>query len=425
MSFGIVALVRRFVVGLAGEGLQSGFHFALNVVLMRHLPAYDYGLFAIVFTLGSLGLTYTNALVATPAAVNIPRFRSPGAAAFQDVVLGSVAGVLAVVVALLVAIGMAVWEGSATLAIAGGVFVGAWSIRNYVRVAQFAKREPFRAVRSDLVFAAVGTACLIARQPFEAGAQGLAEALAILTVANIAGIAVGLFGPGRRTTVSLRPSIWRRYRTHWRQVSWSLAGVTTANVQATFQTLMVTVISGPAAYAPIAAALVLVAPLRLGTSALIWMVQPEFASALAGRDLGRVRHLLAASAALVLLVCLTYGAALWAAFGLIDAQLFGASFSDEPMRVITALAWGTSLVFLSYSLPKALMEAAGEFKAVAGATLVSVLVGIVVVAVLLVLVGPAWSLAGVIAAEVVTLAHFWRHALGIVGVFRVAAPALA
>ena len=216
---GLLGLVRRFVVGLAGEGVQSGFHFALNVVLMRNLPAYDYGLFAIVFTLGSLALTYSNALVATPAAVNIPRYRSPGAASFQDVVLGSMAGVLAVAVALIVAVGMAAWDGSATVAVASGLFVSAWSVRNYVRIAQFAHRDPVRAVRSDFVFALVGAACLASLPSLSAGAGGLAEALSILVLANAAGIAAGLFGRGRRTRVSLRPSVWRRYRTHWRRTS--------------------------------------------------------------------------------------------------------------------------------------------------------------------------------------------------------------
>lgn len=413
MPFRISSLARRFALGLAGEGLQSGFHFAVNLVLIRTLPAYDYGLFAIIFTLGSLALTYSNALVATPAAVNIPRYRSPGATAFQDVVLGSMAGVLAAAIALVVMAGVAVWEGSLGVAVSAGLFVSAWSLRNYVRTALFAQRLPAAAARSDLCFAGVGALCLAALPIPKPGVGGLSEALAILAFANVVGIAAALLGGGRRIKVSLRGSIWRRYRTHWRQVSWSLAGVTTANVQAQFQTFLVAALAGPAAFAPIAAAFVLVAPLRLAMSALIYMIQPEFAAALAHSEFARVRTLLLGSCGMVLMACLVYGGLLWAASDLIEIHVFAGKFSGEPMLLITMLAWATALVYLSYTLPKALMEAADEFKAVAGATLVSVVVGILCVAALLVLVSPAWSLAGVIVAELVTLAHFWSRALRI------------
>ena len=411
---GVISLARRFALGLAGEGLQSGFHFAVNLVLIRRLPAYDYGLFAIVFTLGSLALTYSNALVATPAAVHIPRLRSRGAAAFQDVVFGSMAAVLAVVTAGLVLGGVWLWERSMAVACAACLFVAAWSARNYVRTSLFAHRLPGRAALSDLCFACVGAFCLVALPTPQAGSGSLADVLYVLALANAAGIAAALAARGWKPKVSLRRSVWRRYRSHWGQVSWSLAGVTTANVQAQFQTFLVAALAGPAAYAPIAAALVIVAPMRLAMSALIYMLQPEFAAALAGNDLARARTLLVNSSALVVGGCLVYGGLIWAGFGLVDRFVFGASFGGEPMLLITVLAWATALVYLSYTLPKALMEAAGEFKSVAAATLASVAVGVVAVALLLALAGPAWSLAGVIAAELVTLAHFARKAARIV-----------
>jgi hypothetical protein len=51
---------------------------------------------------------------------------------------------------------------------------------------------------------------------------------------------------------------------------------------------------------------------------------------------------------------------------------------------------------------------------VARATFASVVVGVVAVLVLLVVASPAWSLAGVIVAEFVTLASFAREAARIV-----------
>ena len=84
-------LSRNFILSLGGEGLQSGFHFVLSLILIRILTIYDFGLFAIVLVLGGIALGYGNALVSVPVTIHIPRFRSVGAAHFQDVVFSSIA----------------------------------------------------------------------------------------------------------------------------------------------------------------------------------------------------------------------------------------------------------------------------------------------------------------------------------------------
>ena len=94
MSHDIKRLGRNFLLSLGGEGLQSGFHFALNLILIRVLSVYDFGLFAIVFVLGGIALSYGNALVSIPATVHMPRLKSPGAVNYQDVVFSSIALVI-------------------------------------------------------------------------------------------------------------------------------------------------------------------------------------------------------------------------------------------------------------------------------------------------------------------------------------------
>src|SRR5437870_5294486 len=58
-----ISIGRNYLLSLGGETLQSGFHFVLNLGLIWALPAYEYGVFAIVFILGGISLTYGNALV--------------------------------------------------------------------------------------------------------------------------------------------------------------------------------------------------------------------------------------------------------------------------------------------------------------------------------------------------------------------------
>jgi O-antigen/teichoic acid export membrane protein len=50
----IIRLGRSFLLSLGGEGLQSGFHFVLNLLLIRLLSPHDFGVFAIAFVLGGI-----------------------------------------------------------------------------------------------------------------------------------------------------------------------------------------------------------------------------------------------------------------------------------------------------------------------------------------------------------------------------------
>lgn len=405
------ALMRRYALGLAGEGVQSAFHLLVNLVLMRSLTAYGYGLFAIIFMMGSLAVTYSNAFVAIPLAVYLPKARSPGAGRFQEVVFGAIAAALSAGAGALTLAGLWVWSGSAALGASAGGFVAAWTLRNSVRAGLFARREPGLAAGADLVFAGTGTALLAAAWWFDG--LSLVSCLAILAAANALGTMVGLYGPGRPVRLSFRRGVRRRYARHWPQISWSVLGMTTTNLQAQFQTVLVALIAGPAAYAPIAAALILLAPLRLGGSALILLTQPEFAWRLAAGRPGEARRLLLAGTAATVLACLAYGAVLRLAWDPIAARVYGSAFAGEPMGLVTALAWSTALLYIASMLPKAVMEAAGAFRAVAAATLASSLVGIAAVAALLAWSGPAWSLAGVALAELIALVRFGIGAAGV------------
>ena len=85
----LVTLGGNFLLSLGGEGLQSGFHFALNLLLIRLLTAYDFGVFAIAFVLGGVALTYGNALISVPATIQMPRQKSALTVNGLDVAFGS------------------------------------------------------------------------------------------------------------------------------------------------------------------------------------------------------------------------------------------------------------------------------------------------------------------------------------------------
>jgi hypothetical protein len=204
-----IALGRNYLLSLGGEGLQSGFHFGLNLLLIRLLSAYDYGVFAIVFILGGIALTYGNALVSIPANIQIAQMKSARAASFHDVVFGSVTLAICVVGGFIVSLGLSLTIRSATEAWADGLFVALWTLRNHVRNATFARQAMSTVVVADFAYAVTGIA-LIAGCLWVWGG-GLQASLVLLTlaVANAVGIGVALIASGRKVRVSFRPNVRR------------------------------------------------------------------------------------------------------------------------------------------------------------------------------------------------------------------------
>jgi O-antigen/teichoic acid export membrane protein len=409
----LVAHGCNYLMSLSGEGVQSGFHFALNLVLISVMTPHDYGMFAIILIIGGIGLTYGNALVSLPASVHIPKVKSRGAVNFLDVVFGSAAVVLCVGMAALVAGGLWLANERGAEALAAGAFVGLWTLRNHVRVAMFARKAMSVATVSDLSYSATGIALVAALILSKPTASLLVPVLLALVVANVIGIAVALGAARRPVRLSLRRGVRARFGAIWSEIIWSLVWVTTWNIQGQAQTFLVAAMVGPAAYAPIAAGLVLYNPLRTAVAALINVVRPEFAAGLAeGRDKA-VKSLLLATFGAIVLAWVGYSAAVWLAWGFLDAHIYGEKFADAAMPLIVTLAGLSALASQAYHMPLTLVQAARDFKAVAIASIAGGLTGLAAVVVLLLVSTVAWSLAGVVVGEAVCLIYLWGSALRI------------
>ncbi len=177
----------RFAVILSGELTQSLFHFLLNILLVRALGAHDYGLFAIVFAVGAVGITYIRALVAVPATIHVARSLGRPAALGYDVMFGSgavlVSGIMAAAVGLVLipVIGLG--------ALAAGAFVGLYAFRSYLRIVLLARGRPRIAGLSDLVYAVCG-GLLVARWLNGEGTALLDRAFTAIALAHATAIAV-------------------------------------------------------------------------------------------------------------------------------------------------------------------------------------------------------------------------------------------
>ena len=105
----LLKLIRRFVLTLGGEVVQSAFHFGLNIALVRTLAAADYGIFAIVMLIGGIALTYVRALFGMPAALFMSRRFGTRASRAYEACFGSGALVLCVLIGLATAGLLQLW----------------------------------------------------------------------------------------------------------------------------------------------------------------------------------------------------------------------------------------------------------------------------------------------------------------------------
>ncbi|MGU3665175.1 hypothetical protein ACLBX9_13430 [Methylobacterium sp. A49B] len=386
---------------LSGELIQSLFHFVLNILLVRELDAHDYGLFAIVFAVGAVGITYIRALVAVPATLHLARSLGRPAALGYDVMFGSgavlVAGVLGLGVgaALVPVIGLG--------ALAGGAFAGLYAFRSYLRIVLLARGRPRIAGLSDLVYAVCG-GLIVARGLTGAGTALLDRAFVAIAVAHAIAIAVAYGAVRERLRFSLHARARARYRAIWRTLAWSLAGVTSLTVQGQGLTLLFGVLAGPAAYAPIAATLVLYAPLRIPTSALMNMVLPEISGLLANGEVQAARRLVVRHMVLLGSACLAYGAVMASALPLIEEILFKGRFAGEPMGWIGLGVWAVVTVSLLYAIPRAYLEASADFRTITAGAVASAAIGFAIMVPALLMLPPVTALLGLIASELATLA---------------------
>jgi O-antigen/teichoic acid export membrane protein len=416
------ALGRKYALSLGGQALQSGFHFVLNILLIRELTAYDYGVFAIVFILGGISITYGNALVSTPANIRIARLRSPRAVAFLDVAFGSVALSICLGVAVLVALGLWLTIDRPGESLAGGAFVGIWTLRNHVRSTMFARQRASTVTLSDGFYTATGAALVAGLLWLRPVVPQATMILLFLTAANAVAITAALAMLRHPIRISLRRGVRRSYCALFGEIGWSLIWVTTWNIQGQGLMFLVAAITGPAAYAPLAAGIVLFGPLRTGVGAFINVMRPEFASGLAEERHRQVKLTLFGSFALIASVCVAYGAGVWMSWPLLAQYVYAAKFANASMSLIVFLAWLTAFLATCYNVPLALVQAALDFKAVAISTITGGLVGMASVVLLIAFSTVAWSLAGAAAGEAAALAYICVAALRVLSRSRPTAP---
>jgi hypothetical protein len=382
----------------------AGGQFFLSLWILKSIDPEEFGTFSFLLVVLQLCFGFSSALLCAPYPILFhERERDRGettktfltANLALSVVVGGVLGVIAVALRLPAASG---------LLLAGYAFL--MMLRWFARSEAYVWGEQWRTVLSDVLYGCtlVGIAFLIRGQ-----ALSLESALLSLLCAAILGL--GMFGPGYfiRQFRAVSVHSLRRYSEIWNRHSrWALLGVVTTEATANAHAYLVTLLAGPAAFAPIAASSLLFRPVQLAQNALGDYERPQIAKRLhadpqggSKERLGLLRFALLAAwliSALAAIVITLH----W------PTLIFPRAYQGKGL-VVAVVLWMAICGVRALRTPEStLLQAAGRFKPLARVTAVTSGISVTIVLVCLITLSATFSLVGILAGEILVMIGLMR-----------------
>jgi len=401
-GFGIDRLVgllsSNYTLSVGAQALVSGFHFGVNLVLLRLITPYEYGIFAFAFVLAMFAAAINNALISTPLTVYTPIVKDADERARQEAMFGTLNLVLFLV---LVAIGMtyAWWSGlQADIAIGVTVFVAVYSARQFSRSLGYARLRPLVTASGDGAYVISGCV-IIAILLYVVGRVPVGQFLMALAAANLIAMVVERWRlHGRLRWLSIVNV--SEYAKVWLQSRWALIGAMTTLFLAQAHSLIITWVDGPSAYAPLAAGFVLFGPVRVALITWQNMVKPELAVALEDNQQLAVREQIGRTSILMGGAVIALAVIMAFAWPLIHELLYAKQYADEPMAYIVCV-WAVITFFAAvYNAPSAALQAMRDFRVLALGSIYGAVISGVLVSFTLYIFTPEHTLYGILAAEI-------------------------
>jgi hypothetical protein len=404
---GLAPRIVRYALATIGPVGAAGTQFALSLQLLHLLSPASFGSFSFLLVISQFSTGLWSALFCAPLPIVMAQDEKSGQGLVSSLfAVNLVLSVLAFGTFLILGVSLKVPVAAAAL-FAGYAAVAL--LRWVARAHAYAVGAGRRTVASDLVYSAglligIGLVSILgAYSPdLPYGALLISAAMSLLP-----------FGRQYFLTQFVRIRLYHlpRYAHVWRQHSrWSLVGVITTEATVNAHAYIVTLISGPLAFAPIAASALIIRPISVVINALTEFERPQMARQIARRDIASVQR----SAGTFLLVLVLTWAMTVAAAVLLMAYDPGAIFPSHYSQASLALGmtlWLAVILMRILRTPDSvLLQAAGMFRWLAHASIISSVVSVAAVTMLLVLGGPLWSLGGVLLGEAIFAAWTWYQA---------------
>jgi len=396
-----LAALPRYLSAVLSQGLVSGFHFVLNLLLVRMLSATDFGIFALTFVLAIMASSVSNALISTPLCVFAPAAKSSQERTQMESMLTTLMALLlgvALVSGFILCMGLGKGEVDFRVLVAALGFVIAYLARHYSRSFGYSRFDVIAVLYGDMTYVTVGVLILSGVMLLGIPITAV-EVFTALTVANL--IAVMLEVGRLPTPITLQPlrQALSQYTPVWTQAKWALIGAVTTVVVSQAHSLVVSALKSPADYAPLAAGFVLFGPVRVIFNTIQNVMKPEMSQAISqDRPQDAKRQMILASSmsfiAVAVLLLITM-----MAWPLLDKWLYSEQYSDSPMRQIV-LIWGAiTLISAVQNGPFAALQSLRAFRELAMSTIYGSALSLALVAILLFVAPIQWSITGIFVAE--------------------------
>jgi O-antigen/teichoic acid export membrane protein len=395
----------RYGLSTSGPVATSGAHFLASLLFVRNLPPGEFGLFSFVLVIVPFCMSIIGSMAVLPVTCSLSegdaaRARINASCLKLNLVLSAAATLFVFAV---LSLAHAQTAPAMLLALFGGLLTTRW----FARCFAYVQGRIHRAVASDLIYAVALIGSL--------GAIALAHRLTFLsgTAALALAAAAGLLPLGRdfarEQLCSIRGGKLRDYAPIFRDLTrWSLLGVALTEATVNAHAYLVTFVSGSGAFALLALGMLVMRPISLVQGALPDLERPVMARAIAANDskgLLRIqREFLAALLAVwTATVLLAAGLLLW-----MPQLLLKKGYVQHDVVLVT-LCTAAIMMVRNFRTPLAVkLQAAGEFKALAGIGTWSCAVSVTATLILLLTFGPIASLGGIFAGELVILAAVHR-----------------
>lgn len=392
-----------YALAALGPISVSGAHFLLSFSMLHALDPTEFGRFTFLLVAAQLGWGVWSALFCSPLPIFMTRGGREDWEAGRDMLLGAnlmgAALMLGVFGAVALALGASPLVG-AFYAGFGALSLIRWFLRGY----HYFESQQLRVVVSDVLYGA-SVVSITALLHFVLAVDPEPACFAGLLVGALAGLTpfAGAWWSGMRAMPGF--AFIRHYGRVWQDQSrWALLGAITTEATGNAHVYLVTLILGPAAFAPLAAAALLLRPLGVVQLAFADFERPRLARLVSyGEDREVRRSLTQFQLALALVWLLTAVAA-----GLMfhydgAGHVFPPKYDIHTLLVATVL-W--LLVAAARSLqvpPSTILGVVGEFRQLALASVWSSVVSVVSVGVIALMFDPVWSIAGLLLGAITFL----------------------
>ena len=400
-----LAAACRYAVSTSGPVATSGAHFLAALLLVRNLPASEFGLFSFVLVIVPFSMSIIAALLVLPVnsalcEVDGKRARIEAACLKMSLFLAAFAGL---VVFAFLAIAHAPLSAALALALFGALLTYRW----FARCFAFVKGRAGTAIASDLTYAA----SLVAGLGLLLSSRHLAflPAACLLPVAAATGILP--FGAEffRDQVASLTEGRLGDYRAIFRDLTcWALFGVILTEFTVNAHAYLVTFISGPGPFALLAVGQILMRPASLAQGALPDLERPRLTRAIMAGDGEKLAGMMRDFRLALLAVWLGTAALAAAILIFMPHVILKRGYPQHDALLVTFI---TAVIMLvrSYRTPLAtVMQAAGAFKGLMGIGVYSSAISITLTLALLLAFGPIASMLGILTGEIVILLQLKR-----------------